>query len=213
MKRVIIMLKIQQTFENTIVIQKSIFITKLFRVNSTNEVEEVLEAVRKKYWDATHNCYAYIIGDNAEIQKCSDDGEPSKTAGAPMMDALKKNNMTNILAVVTRYFGGTLLGAGGLVRAYSSSVSECLKKATKYTTKMQTRFQLTTSYSGYNTILKAMPYINIESTSFTADVIIIGSCDIDKFESLKEDLYKYKINAEALNKLTDVGVEVVYEEE
>ena len=207
------MLKIQETFENTIVIQKSVFITKLFRVNSTEEVDSILEAIRKKYWDATHNCYAYIIGDNQEIQKCSDDGEPQKTAGAPMMDALKKNNMTNILAIVTRYFGGTLLGAGGLVRAYSSSVSECLKIALKYTTKMQTKFQLTTSYSGYNTILKAMPYINIENTSFTQDVIIEASCDVDKFEALEEDLYKYKINAQTLNKLGDVPIEVLYEEE
>ena len=96
-------------------------------MNSIEEVEEKLAYVRKKHYDARHNCYAYILGDNQEIQKASDDGEPSKTAGAPMLDVLKKNNMTNILAIVTRYFGGILLGAGGLVRAYSSSVSECLK--------------------------------------------------------------------------------------
>ena len=127
-------MRIKDTYENTIVIQKSEFITRLFRVNSIEEVEEKLAYVRKKHYDARHNCYAYILGDNQEIQKASDDGEPSKTAGAPMLDVLKKNNMTNILAIVTRYFGGILLGAGGLVRAYSSSVSECLKLAKLYDT-------------------------------------------------------------------------------
>ena len=202
------MLRIKETYENTITIHKSVFITRIFRVNDTDEVEIILDDIRKKHWDATHNCYAYIIGDNAEIQKCSDDGEPQKTAGAPMMDALKKNNVTNILAIVTRYFGGQLLGAGGLVRAYSSSVSECLRLAEFYEPKMQTRFQLTTSYSGYNSIIKVLPYVTIENTSFTAEVIIEASCDVDKFDKLSEDLYKYKISASTLNKLGDFQVEV-----
>ncbi|MBQ3253267.1 MAG: YigZ family protein [Acholeplasmatales bacterium] len=202
------MIKIQDNYENTIIIQKSEFICRLYRVNSLEEIESILESIRKKHYDATHNCYAYILGENQEIQKCSDDGEPSKTAGAPMMDVLKKNNMTNILAIVTRYFGGILLGAGGLVRAYSSSVSECLKLAKKYTTKMQTKFQLTTSYAGYNSILKVIPYINIESTSFTSDVILLASCDVDKYDSLEQDLYKYKISANALNKIGDFPIEI-----
>ena len=202
------MIKIQEYYENTIVILKSEFICRLYRVDSVEEVDTILEAIRKKHYDATHNCYAYIIGDNQDIQKCSDDGEPQKTAGAPMIDVLKKNNMTNILAIVTRYFGGTLLGAGGLVRAYSSSVSECLKLAKKYTTKLQTRFQLTTSYAGYNSILKVIPYINIESTSFTQDVIILANCDVDKFNNLESDLYKYKISANALMKIGDFNIEI-----
>lgn len=197
------MRRIRLDYENTIVINKSEFICRLFRVDTIEEVESILERIRKKHYDATHNCYAYILGDNQEIQKCSDDGEPSKTAGAPMMDALKKNNMTNVLAIVTRYFGGVLLGAGGLVRAYSSSVSECLKKCKFYEVEMQRRFILTTSYSGYNTILKAFNYINIEETSFTQDVIINASCDVLKYETLQEDLYKYKIEASSL---TDLGV-------
>jgi len=205
---VIILKRIQQTYENTIIIQKSEFITRLFRVESVNEVEEILEKIRKKHYDATHNCYAYIIGDNQEIQKCSDDGEPQKTAGAPMMDALKKNNVTNILAIVTRYFGGTLLGAGGLVRAYSSSVSECLKLCDFYEVKKQISFSLTTSYGGYNTILKVIPYITISEVSFTTDVIINATCDIEKFEQLDSDLYKYKISAQAITNLGEISIEV-----
>ena len=199
---------IQKTYENTIIIQKSEFITRLYRVDTIEEVDSILEQIRKKHYNATHNCYAYILGDNQEIQKCSDDGEPSKTAGAPMMDVLKKNNMTNILAIVTRYFGGILLGAGGLVRAYSSSVSECLKDAELFTVSLQTKFQLTTSYAGYNTILKVIPYINIESTAFTSDVILIGSCDIDKYEDLERDLYKYKIANNMLTKIGDFPIEI-----
>ncbi len=202
------MRRINEYYENTIIIQKSEFICRLYRVNNITEVESILEKIRKKHYDATHNCYAYIIGDNQEIQKCSDDGEPSKTAGSPMMDVLKKNNMTNILAIVTRYFGGILLGAGGLVRAYSSSVSECLKKVKLYDVKLQTRFQLTTSYAGYNNILKVIPYINIESQSFTSDVIILASCDVDMYERLESDLYKYKISAQALTKIGDFPIEI-----
>ena len=131
------MKKIQKSYENTLIITKSEFITHIYRVDSVLEAEIILDDTRKKYWDATHNCYAYIIGEGGEIQKCSDDGEPSKTAGAPMLDVLKKQGITNILAIVTRYFGGTLLGAGGLVRAYSQSVSECLKGVKFYDTKYQ----------------------------------------------------------------------------
>lgn len=204
-------MRIKETYENTIIIQKSEFITRIFRVDSLDEIEEKLAYIRKKHYDARHNCYAYILGDNQEIQKASDDGEPSKTAGAPMLEVLKKNNMTNILAVVTRYFGGILLGAGGLVRAYSSSVSECLKKAKLYETKLQERFTLTTSYQGYNTILKVFPYITIEDTSFTNEVIIIASCDIDKYQTLKEDLFKYKISADTLTSLGQSQIEVLKE--
>lgn len=204
-------MRIKESYENTIVIQKSIFITRIFRVDSIEEIEEKLAEIRKKHYDAKHNCYAYILGDNQEIQKASDDGEPQKTAGAPMLDVLKKNNMTNILAIVTRYFGGILLGAGGLVRAYSSSVSECLKLAKLYDTKLQTKFTLTTTYQGYNTILKVIPYISIEDTSFTDQVLLTGSLDIDKFDSFKEDLYKYKINGDTLTKLGDFQVEVLKE--
>ena len=192
---------VQGEYENTIIIQKSEFICRIYRVNSIQEVNEKLNYIRKKHYDATHNCYAYILGENQDIQKASDDGEPSKTAGAPMIDVLKKKGLTNILAIVTRYFGGILLGAGGLVRAYSSSVSECLKGVKIYVPKLQKKFILTTSYSGYNTIL-----ININNVSFQKDVIIEGSTDIDYFEELKDDLYKYKIEASSL---TEVGNDII----
>ncbi len=204
------MFRIQKEIENTIIIQKSEFITHLYRVESINNVNAILETTRKKYYDATHNCYAYIIGDNQDIQKCSDDGEPQKTAGAPMMDVLKKNNMTNILAIVTRYFGGILLGAGGLVRAYSSSVAEALSKAKLYTTLEVVDFMITTSYSGYNSILNIKD-INITNTSFTDSVIITGYIKKDLFNQLNEILYKNKIDPEALKKIGDSLKEIPIE--
>ena len=202
------MYRINDTYENTIVINKSEFITHLYRVNSTDEVEEILAKVRKKYYDATHNCYAYIIGDNAEIQKASDDGEPQKTAGAPMLDVLKKKNMTNILAITTRYFGGILLGAGGLVRAYSESVSEALKNVVLYDIAYVNNFKITLSYQAYNTILSQLSYINIVDTSFTDEVIITAYCSTDKYKGLNDDLYKNKINPESLIDLGQSYLEV-----
>ena len=119
---------IQKNYENTIIIQKSKFIAEAYRVNSVDEVEQILSSIRKKYYDASHHCYAYRIDQN--LQKMSDDGEPAKTAGAPILDVILKKNIEKILIVVTRYFGGTLLGAGGLVRAYSGAASKVIENAT-----------------------------------------------------------------------------------
>ena len=193
------MYRIQEEIENKIIIQKSEFITHLYRVANTDEVDIILSDLRKKYYDATHNCYAYIIGDNQDIQKSSDDGEPAKTAGFPMLDVLKKRQMTNILAVVTRYFGGILLGAGGLVRAYSSSVSEALDKCILYTPVDVVEFMITTSYAGYNTILN-IKEITITNTAFTDSVIISGIIDKNKYNELESILYKNKIDPQALQK-------------
>lgn len=114
---------------NEIIIKKSKFISTLKGVNSNEEANNYLKEIKKKYYDATHNCYAYLIGDNFEIQKQSDDGEPSKTAGFPILDVLKNNEITNTICIVTRYFGGIKLGTGGLVKAYQSSCIEVIKKA------------------------------------------------------------------------------------
>ncbi len=203
---------INDEYINTIVISKSEFITRLFRVNNIDEVNKYLAETRKKHYDASHNCYAYILGENAEIEKCSDDGEPLKTAGAPMLDALKKNNVTNILAITTRYFGGILLGAGGLVRAYSKSVSEALKLAKFYEVKEQTKFLMNTSYSGYNTLIKNINYVNILNTYFNTDVLIEAACDKELFNNLKDDLYKYKIDTITLNEKGTINIEVPIEE-
>ena len=109
--------------------KKSRFIASLRPVQSEEEALLFLEETRKKYWDARHNCYAWIIGENGEQKRCSDDGEPSQTAGRPMLDVLEGEGICNACAVVTRYFGGTLLGTGGLVRAYSGAVQAGIKSS------------------------------------------------------------------------------------
>lgn len=110
--------------ENEIVIQKSRFIAYIDRVTTEEDAQHFIEKIKKKHWDATHNCSAYMIGEHDQIQKANDDGEPSGTAGVPMLEVLKKKNLKDTVVVVTRYFGGIKLGAGGLIRAYSKATSE-----------------------------------------------------------------------------------------
>ena len=115
--------------------KKSRFIAKVYKTDNESEAGSYIEEARKKYWDARHNCYAYVIGNNNEITRCSDDGEPSGTAGKPILEVITRMGVHNCLIIVTRYFGGTLLGTGGLVRAYTdASVSSiiALREAIPY---------------------------------------------------------------------------------
>ena len=203
------MKRIQGRYENTIVIQKSKFIAEAYRVNSVEEIEEILTSIRKKYYDATHHCYAYRLNDDASIQKMSDDGEPAKTAGAPMLDVLVKQGITNILVVVTRYFGGTLLGAGGLVRAYSSATSEVLKLASFYEVENQMRFRLSLSYSSYQTLLKMMTYIQIEKASFMSDVTLEAHCKVELYDKIAKDAYTYKMKDISLQEIGIFPIEIL----
>lgn len=144
---------VKHEFVNEIIIEKSRFITYLFRVNDIDEANKHIADIKKRHWDANHNCVALIIGTHGEIMRSSDDGEPSKTAGIPMLEVLKKNNITNTLAITTRYFGGIKLGAGGLVRAYSKSVSDAIKKANFIEIRILKQYQLKSTYS-YHTIVE-----------------------------------------------------------
>ena len=119
------MYTIKENVKNEIMVNKSRFITCLYKVNNVNKIHMLLDNIKKEYKDATHYCYAYIVGNN---KKASDDKEPAHTAGMPMLNVLESKKLNNVLAVVIRYFGGVKLGTGGLVRAYSSSVSEAIDK-------------------------------------------------------------------------------------
>lgn len=110
--------------ENEIVIEKSRFIAHIARATTEEEAQEFIQTIKKKHWNATHNCSAYLIGKNDQIQKANDDGEPSGTAGVPILEVLKKRHLKDTVVVVTRYFGGIKLGAGGLIRAYGKATSE-----------------------------------------------------------------------------------------
>ena len=131
-----------------IVEKKSRFIANVRPVETEEEALAFIEEMKKKYWDARHNCSAYILGERQEQMRCSDDGEPSQTAGKPMMDVLDGAGLTNTAVVVTRYFGGTLLGTGGLVRAYSAAVQEGLKNSRIITKYWGTELLVGTDYNG-----------------------------------------------------------------
>ena len=138
-----------------IIEKKSRFIANLFYVETPQEAENKIKQIKKKYYDAKHNCFAYITLNGNEIQKkCSDDGEPSGTAGAPMLEILEKQSIYNVVVIVTRYFGGILLGTGGLVRAYSDSLKEAVKKST-----------LVEQEPGYEAEIK-LPYADFEKFKY-----------------------------------------------
>lgn len=118
---------VKQQGQDEIIIQKSRFIGYVRRVETEKEAQEFIQEIKKKHHDATHNCSCYMIGENNQIQKANDDGEPSGTAGVPMLEVLKKQNLKDTAVVVTRYFGGIKLGAGGLIRAYGNTTSQAIK--------------------------------------------------------------------------------------
>lgn len=129
------------------VAKKSRFIANICPVETEEQAIEIIDGLKKKYWDAAHNCSAYVIGADQAILRCSDDGEPSKTAGKPMLDILIAQELTNIVVVVTRYFGGTLLGTGGLVKAYQTAVLEGLTKCEIINKELGVQFNIIVDYT------------------------------------------------------------------
>lgn len=158
--------------EGEIVEKKSRFIATVHPVETEEEAVAFINEMKKKYWDARHNCSAFVIGERQELTRCSDDGEPAQTAGRPMLDVLLKEGITNVAVVVTRYFGGVLLGTGGLVRAYQSAVCAGLL-ASKIVEKRQGRILLvSTDYHGVGKLqyLFGQENIRILDSEYAADV-------------------------------------------
>lgn len=137
---------VKQPGEAELVIKRSRFIGRCFPVADEQEALRLLEQVRRQHWDATHNCYAYSVGVSGACARYSDDGEPSGTAGLPMMETLRRSGVTDALVVVTRYFGGILLGAGGLVRAYSAAAAAAVRSAGEVEMRECVRLSLETPY-------------------------------------------------------------------
>lgn len=142
--------------------KKSRFIATVKRVENEEEAAAFVEAMKKKYWDASHNCSAMVIGERGELTRCSDDGEPSGTAGRPMLEVLLSEKLRNAAVVVTRYFGGTLLGTGGLVRAYTQAVKEGLSGCKLGTMRAGVMLEVLTDYNGIGKILYIMGTKGIE---------------------------------------------------
>lgn len=143
---------VYQGGEGEIIEKKSRFIATVRLVRTEEEALAFIEEMRKKYWNATHNCFAYVIGEHRELVRCSDDGEPNGTAGRPMLDVLLGEELYNTAVVVTRYFGGTLLGTGGLVRAYSKAVQEGLAQSRIVDKQYGVLLEILTDYNGIGKI-------------------------------------------------------------
>ena len=173
-------------------VKRSKFIANLIYVKNVEEAENSLREYKKKYYDARHNCYAYILkGEGATpTARCSDDGEPSQTAGKPMLDVLMGEGLMDVCAVVTRYFGGTLLGTGGLVRAYSGAVKEGLANAQILEKKQGVRMEVITDYNGVGKIqyLAAQEGIDTLDSQYTDKVVFIFLVPGEQEESFKAKL-------------------------
>lgn len=177
-----------------IVEKKSKFIANIFYVETIEEAEEKLKEVKKKYYDARHNCFAYSIFTKERIiNRFSDDGEPSGTAGAPMLNILTSRNLTNCLIVVTRYFGGILLGTGGLLRAYTGSVLKALEKVLEVERDLGLEVSLEVSYSDFEKLKYYLKQreINILDTNYLENIIVtveITEEKLNNIEKQKNDL-------------------------
>lgn len=161
---------IQGEIIHTLVINKSTFITYLKHIEEMGEAKRYVQDIKQKHLDATHHVVAMTIGKTGEYGQASDDGEPSGTAGLPVLDVFRKNNLTNFVCVVVRYFGGIKLGAGGLVRAYSKSASEALKQLSIVPIIDYTTIQLCFDYCFLNLLENRLSEFEILSKSFTSQV-------------------------------------------
>lgn len=173
-----------------IVEKKSRFIATLEKIETEEDALAFIAKMKKQYWDARHNCYAFVVGKNQELQRCSDDGEPNGTAGRPMLDVLLREELHNMAVVVTRYFGGTLLGTGGLVRAYQKAVHEGLKNSIVIEKMLGRILTIETDYNGIGRIqyILAQQQISTLESSYTDKVEIKVMVPVDKLEPLRESI-------------------------
>ena len=174
-------------------IKKSRFICHAKRIYSEEEARDFIAAIKKEHYKATHNCSAFIVGEKSEIKRTSDDGEPSGTAGVPMLGVMENHQVTNVCFVVTRYFGGIKLGAGGLIRAYAGSVALAIKEIGLIEIKEQAGLRLKMSYSQYqnfDNFLKAENLIEFD-TEFTDLVATTIYIDKQEKETLEQKLVEF----------------------
>lgn len=192
--------------EGEIIEKKSRFIATITPIEKEEEAIQFIEKMKKKYWDATHNCSAYVLGKQQEIQRCSDDGEPSKTAGRPMLDVLLGEQLHDTAVVVTRYFGGTLLGTGGLVRAYQGAVKAGLINCQIVTKQLGIKYILNTDYNGIGKIqyIMAQRKLTVQDTEYTENVtiyVIVPKQEALSFEKEVKEATSGKAKIEAADEI------------
>ena len=194
--------------EGEIVEKKSRFIATVRPVSSEEEAAAFIAEMKKKYWDAKHNCSAFVIGDHQELTRCSDDGEPAQTAGRPMLDVLLREGIHNTAVVVTRYFGGVLLGTGGLVRAYQKAVQEGLANSIVIEKQSGRKLVIGTDYTG----LGKLQYLIAQKGLATIDTIYTDKVELILMVPAELTAETEKDVIEATNGNADIswGEEVLY---
>ena len=185
-------ISIANEFRHEYVVEKSRFITTVYPCSTEEEAQAFIGRINKEFWDARHNCTAFTLGPKQEQQRSSDNGEPSGTAGKPMLEVLKKTGITNIAVVVTRYFGGIKLGAGGLIRAYSHSVAETLHLAPKELHTIRTELQTTIDYALYGAVERYLQDAQLHyEASFGEQItltILVAPNDVERIQKELQDL-------------------------
>lgn len=192
-------LTIKEEGHHEIIIQKSRFIGYVNRTETEEEAQQFIAKIKKLHYNATHNCSAYMIGENDLIQKANDDGEPSGTAGVPMLEVLKKMNLKDTTVVVTRYFGGIKLGAGGLIRAYSNATSEAIKQIGVVERKLMQEIRLTADYTLLGKLeneLRSSQFTlgSIDYTDQVSFQMFVPIAEVDEFTNWIIDLTSDQVN-------------------
>ncbi|KSU83087.1 uncharacterized protein, YigZ family [Fictibacillus enclensis] len=196
-------LTVKETGEHEIVIERSRFIAHIARAATEEEANEFIQSIKKRHHSANHNCSAYLIGEHDQIQKANDDGEPSGTAGVPMLEVLKKRRLKDVVVVVTRYFGGIKLGAGGLIRAYGKSVSEGLNAIGVVERKLMQMVHIKIDYTLLGKVeneLRSSPYL-IKEINYLEQVEIVTYVAAENIQIFKE----YVINLTNANATIEDG--------
>lgn len=196
---------INQNVSAEIVEKKSKFIANVFYVETQEEAEEKVKEIKKKYFDARHNCFAYsVFTKDGIVNRFSDDGEPSGTAGGPMLNILNGRELTNLVVIVTRYFGGILLGTGGLIRAYTGATQEALGKVEEVCKDLGLEAKLKTTYSDLEKLKYYLKQnsIDITNTEYNECVEVFVDITEEKYNNILNAKEKYELNFE----LTDVEI-------
>lgn len=201
---------IKQNYSREENIKKSRFICQLKRVTSEEEAREFITSIKKEHYKANHSCSAMIIGETSEIKRSSDDGEPSGTAGVPMLNVLEKQGITNVVAVVTRYFGGIKLGTGGLIRAYAGSVADTLKEVGVVAVKEQSGIEITLSYPQYQTYEHFLSQHQLEeiNTQFSDQISTEIYADQDRIAMIQDQLIDFYQGKMIFKKIDSKIIEV-----
>lgn len=186
--------------------KKSKFIAHLKEIESEEDAIAYINALKKEYWDARHNCYAYILGERNEIQRFSDDGEPGGTAGKPILDVIAGSGLRNVVMVVTRYFGGVLLGTGGLVRAYQKSSIDAIERSVVIDKLQGIRINVTTDYTGIGKLQYLVATLDASemNTEYGENVNMDVIVPVDNYNKFVESITEATSGKAVIDKTGDV---------